>query len=246
MARRDDPRTTVVPSQPGISVHQERAAINGTNQGEATSDGLIQNPAPNLVLNKNGKPRKPWVSLTNPDTANTYLQSLADHGSWAAAARAANVSIAQAASKRANEPEWLELCTAQMNIYNDRVRAEVHRRAVDGFDRPIIGGQFKDQVVAYERVYSDRLLECLAKARLTEFMPKEPAPTTQINISNHIDPRSMTRAQRDAARVLLGGKSLSMPEQPLLAGEDTESQIIDVEVNAEVVEEESGYPTTDE
>lgn len=45
------------------------------------------------------------------------------------------------------------------------LEAEAVRRAVEGVDRPLIGGRFKDEVVAYERVYSDNLLTFLLRAR---------------------------------------------------------------------------------
>ena len=49
----------------------------------------------------------------------------------------------------------------------DRAEAEAWRRAVDGFDRPLIGRVSKDRdgIVAFEREYSDRLLERVLEAR---------------------------------------------------------------------------------
>lgn len=45
---------------------------------------------------------------------------------------------------------------------------EARRRALEGTDKPIVGGKDKDQIVAYEKVYSDRLHELLLKAERPE------------------------------------------------------------------------------
>lgn len=41
---------------------------------------------------------------------------------------------------------------------------QARRRALEGTDKPLIGGKNKDEIVAYEKVYSDRLHELLLKA----------------------------------------------------------------------------------
>jgi hypothetical protein len=52
------------------------------------------------------------------------------------------------------------------------------QRARDGVERPIVGGKFRDEVITYERVYSDRLMELALKAHRPEFREKDPAPGT--------------------------------------------------------------------
>ena len=60
---------------------------------------------------------------------------------------------------------------------NDMVRAELFRRAVQGYDKPLVSvGKVvydKDGKPMTERVYSDSLLSLLAKARLPEFKEKQ-------------------------------------------------------------------------
>lgn len=51
----------------------------------------------------------------------------------------------------------------------DELVVEARRRAVEGVRKPIIGGRFKDEIVAHEMVYSDGLLQMLLKARRSEF-----------------------------------------------------------------------------
>lgn len=60
---------------------------------------------------------------------------------------------------------------------NDLIRAELHRRAIQGYDKPVISvGKIvydKDGKVLTEKIYSDNLLGLLAKARLPEFRDKQ-------------------------------------------------------------------------
>lgn len=68
---------------------------------------------------------------------------------------------------------------------NDRIRAELFRRAVQGYEKPVISaGRVvyveeklpsgkKVQKPLMERVYSDSLLSLLAKARMPEFRDKQ-------------------------------------------------------------------------
>ena len=59
---------------------------------------------------------------------------------------------------------------------NDRIREEMHRRAVEGYTKPLVSvGKVvydADGSPMTERVYSDMLLSLLAKARLPEFRDK--------------------------------------------------------------------------
>lgn len=42
-------------------------------------------------------------------------------------------------------------------------------RAVDGVERPIVGGRWKDEIVATERIYSDGLLTTALRSRRVEY-----------------------------------------------------------------------------
>lgn len=48
-------------------------------------------------------------------------------------------------------------------------------RAIKGTKKPLIGGQFRDQVVAHERVYSDSLMSMMLRAHRPEFKDKDVA-----------------------------------------------------------------------
>jgi hypothetical protein len=60
-----------------------------------------------------------------------------------------------------SDPIYAKAFQDTVAAYADRLEREADRRAVEGSDRPIYQG---GQLVGYERVYSDRLLELRLKA----------------------------------------------------------------------------------
>jgi hypothetical protein len=89
---------------------------------------------------------------------------------------------------------------------NDVIRAELFRRAVQGYEKPVVSvgkvvyGQ--DGKPLTERVYSDSLLSLLAKARMPEFRDKQSVDLNatvngQINSTNliSIDTRALSSDQ---------------------------------------------------
>ncbi len=63
------------------------------------------------------------------------------------------------------EPEWLELWEESLELFADRLEAEMARRAIDGTDKPVF---YKGEVVGEIREYSDTLAIALAKATRPE------------------------------------------------------------------------------
>lgn len=61
------------------------------------------------------------------------------------------------------EAEWIH-----KNLFQPAVR-----RARDGVRKPIIGGKFKDEIVAHEQVYSDSLMAMMLRAKMPEFREKD-------------------------------------------------------------------------
>lgn len=77
----------------------------------------------------------------------------------------------------------LEYKQAELDA-NDTIRAELFRRAVQGYEKPVVsmGKQvFVDGKPLMERVYSDSLLVLLAKARMPEFREK-----SQVDVTHRI------------------------------------------------------------
>lgn len=54
----------------------------------------------------------------------------------------------------------------------DELESAALGRALDGVDEPVIGGQFKDEIVTHVRKYSDSLAMFILKAKRAEFREK--------------------------------------------------------------------------
>lgn len=106
-----------------------------------------------------------------PKHVETYLETLRETGRKYDSAAAAGMSFAWIRKLR-RDPEFCEWEEESMEAYRDSIQKEAHRRAVTGWDEPIIGGKDKDTVVTTVRRYSDRLLELLLKRHIPEFREK--------------------------------------------------------------------------
>lgn len=102
---------------------------------------------------------------------------------------------------------------------DDLVREELRRRAMEGYDKPLVswGKLVYDEKgeVATEKVYSDNLLSLLAKARLPEFREKQSIDTVQIDNINMltIDTRSLSPDQLIALKSLASNMKQEGDEQ---------------------------------
>jgi hypothetical protein len=92
-----------------------------------------------------------------------FCEHLSILGRVTHAARASGISPLTVKATEKSNPAFAEMIGLAQMEYRDKVAAEVYRRAIEGYDVPIIGGREKDRVVAFERRYSDRLLEMEAK-----------------------------------------------------------------------------------
>lgn len=92
-----------------------------------------------------------------------FCEHLAILGRVTHAARAAGISPLTVKALEKNSPEFAEMVGLAQMEYRDKVAQEVYRRAIEGWDEPIIGGKDKDRIVAYVRKFSDKLLELEAK-----------------------------------------------------------------------------------
>lgn len=100
-----------------------------------------------------------------------YLETLRTTGRKYDSCAAAGMSYTWLKKLR-QDPEFVGWEEEAMEAYRDAICKEAHRRAVDGWDEPIIGGKDKDVVVTTVRRYSDRLLELLLKRHIPEFREK--------------------------------------------------------------------------
>jgi hypothetical protein len=113
--------------------------------------------------------KKPPVALTF-ERKMRYLYELRRTGLMYRAAELVGVSSSVIDNARKKEPEFAAAVLEAKNRFVDEVLiTEAHRRAVKGVERPIIGGRYRDEVVATEVVYSDSLLSLLLKSQRPEF-----------------------------------------------------------------------------
>lgn len=113
------------------------------------------------------------VPLT-PERKAAFIAELSRHGIVMRAARAASPhSSAGAATtfqdERQRDPEFAAAWNEAVEMARAEVEHEIYRRAVEGFEEPVYGGKYREQVVGTVRRYSDRLLELRARAMLPAY-----------------------------------------------------------------------------
>lgn len=112
--------------------------------------------------------RKPDVEFSTGRKL-IYLDWIAKEGTYYLGAKAAGVTYATVLNHRAKDPEFARAEQEAKEENTDTLIREAKRRAIEGVSKPLIGGRNKDEVVAYEQVYSDGLLQTLMKSRRSEF-----------------------------------------------------------------------------
>jgi len=122
---------------------------------------------------------KPMVPFTS-DRKEQYLELFRTHpelgGRKYLCAEAVGVSGSTIDYHVKNDPEFAQaLEDARQAWIDENLFAPALKRARDGVDRPILGGKFKDQIVASERVYSDSLMLAMLRAHRAEFRDKDVA-----------------------------------------------------------------------
>lgn len=109
--------------------------------------------------------RKPAVEFTM-ERRMRYLYELRKTGLHYKSAQVAGVSATRVLKLRKEDPDFDAAVRMAKNLFVDEVLVKAAvTRAVDGVERPIIGGKDRDQVVATEQVYSDSLLALLLKSQ---------------------------------------------------------------------------------
>lgn len=136
-----------------------------------------------LPIEKYKRP-KPMVSFT-AERKQRYLELLRSHpdlkGCRALCAEAVGISYGTLYEHIKKDPEFAQgFEDAIQSFIDENLYFPALKRARDGVERPIIGGKFKDEVVAHERVYSDSLMLAMLKSTRPEFKDKSDAGPTGI------------------------------------------------------------------
>jgi len=178
------------------------------------------------------------------DNALRYLDSLAESGNYSAAARTIDITTSTANAWRKDdgwkillegeEYTFGELCVQAQAIFADSVEAEVVRRAVDGYDEPVVyKGQIMSEIdpvtgkhtAVTVKKFSDRLLEILLKGQKPKY-----SGDTQVNINagenggvlvvpESVSPDAWSKVIKDQQADARQGKPLGK--------EDADNQLID-------------------
>lgn len=119
-----------------------------------------------LNLGENAPIPRSWVTggtKFDLDAMRRFCEEYQKHNLVTKAAVCAGVSVSTVRTYLKTNPMFEEMVTEAKMVYRDKIVETVYERAVLGTDEPLIGGIARDQVVAYKRTYSDRLLELEAK-----------------------------------------------------------------------------------
>lgn len=218
-------------------------------------------PPPNKPKAK-AKTRK-RKSLADKDTNTTkvqvykskvkkdaFLRAFAQCGAITTSAQRAGISVTSYYAwtnpkyydGRFYDESFIERLDEALLVYQDKVRVEIDRRAIEGWEEPVFGSVgFKEdrrtEQVGSVRKYSDRLLELRAKASLPEM--RQLTPQQQVVVDSRsvtlngskqeaesFDASKLTKEQRELMRQFLLSSQPSQQQQ--LTKEDVvEGEVVD-------------------
>lgn len=113
-----------------------------------------------------------------------FLEELALHGIVARAARRASPgsetgAITTFREARASDEAFSAAWEDAMEVARAAVEYELHRRSVEGWEEPVYGGRYREDVVGTVRRYSDRLLEVRVRGLLPGY--RDGGAAVQLN-----------------------------------------------------------------
>jgi hypothetical protein len=154
------------------------------------------------------------VKLT-PERKQQFLAELARHGVLARAARSASPhspdqsgALQTFRDERERDPAFAVEWDAALEQARAEVEYELYRRAQEGWEEPVFGGRYREQVVGSVRRYSDRLLELRARALLHSYRDA-PAPSS-LTSSPTLPTINQVLAQRIGQVVVSEAKALAL------------------------------------
>lgn len=177
-----------------ICSHPQRAALETALRDETSlrdiarqyavsKDGLARHKASHMVVAEKrdrptDRPRRQGIRIApevKPATQAAFLAAFIELANESGACRAVSID-------RSTVRQWEEHDAAFSLKYqdareqvNDSIRGEIFRRAKTGYDEEVATP--KGDVVTIHK-YSDRLMEFLAKARMSEFREKQQLDVT--------------------------------------------------------------------
>ena len=139
------------------------------------------------------------------DMYGCYFQALESCGRFIAAADACGVSYQDTLEARKTDEVFSQMCEEALERYRGKFLDEAQRRALIGYEEPIVGGHYKDEIVATRTIYSDRLLELfLKRSQDGTFTEKQQVHVTGgFDIKRELDLSSLSTRARRMLRDLL-------------------------------------------
>lgn len=140
-----------------------------------------------------------------PEHIHKYLEVLAATGLYIRGAEAVGCAATEIKSLRQDIPEFQAACDEAFERYRSIFIQEAQRRAVEGYEIPIIGGRNRDQIVAKETRYSDRLMELfLKRSQDGAFTDRQEVQVSgNVDFKQELDLKSLSKRARLALRELL-------------------------------------------
>lgn len=171
-----------------------------------------------------------YMDISKPETQKIFCEIVQKTGSWRAACDAIGVENPNEVKKYVfQDPDFAMRLENACDRHRQRLYDAAYSRATEGWEVPIVGGKNKDEIVAYERRYSDSLLLAMLKRHFPEFRESAralPPPSSTPEALNPAAPdmRSLPRAERDRIRNALKAAPTSIDP----------SGVIDVDQDEEV------------
>jgi hypothetical protein len=145
-----------------------------------------------------------------------FLEQFAKGANITKAALATGICRASVYHARARDKSFSEGWQEALEEAQDRIRAEVDRRAIEGWEEPVIGsiGNYRDGHLLghdgkplYIRKFDSGLLARLAVAHCPEFKEKSPVAAT-VNVTIQVTPERLQQLQ-ERRRVQLDNLALA-------------------------------------
>lgn len=126
-----------------------------------------------VVTKKNYRDKYIKTTVFDDGAKGLALDMFAKTGRVTDAAMVAGVTTSTIKNHLERDPDFAQAWEIARQEYADYVTSLIEERAFKGIEEPIIGGKFRDQVVAHKRVFSDSLAMMHAKRYVEEYRDKQ-------------------------------------------------------------------------
>lgn len=144
-----------------------------------------------------------------PQAQERFLEILEQTGRITDSCMAANVTLRMYKDLLKASSDFVDACEEANQRYNDAVEAEIHRRAVVGYEEPVFYRGDKTDTI---RKYSDSLLLALARRRIVGYRD---SLKVEGKVDHSVVPDTgigeMSKEARDGIREILAREAARVP-----------------------------------